>query len=116
MPVSIPTPSLPDSRTSNNGASVAGTSVHGRYVPSGSVTPAAAFQVEDLIDISPSACLLFTDVVGYTALSESIADARTTMLMLHTLWTRVDELLAEHPYVMKLDVIGDALMAVSGGF
>ncbi|ODS00571.1 hypothetical protein AUC68_15120 [Methyloceanibacter methanicus] len=65
-----------------------------------------------IADAVPDASVLFTDLVGFTALSKELGAARTVEI-LDGLVTEFDRLAAEHG-VEKIKTIGDGYMAVAG--
>jgi adenylate cyclase len=65
-----------------------------------------------IADAVPDASVLFSDLVGFTALSKELGAARTVEI-LDGLVTEYDRLAAEHG-VEKIKTIGDGYMAVSG--
>jgi len=65
-----------------------------------------------IADAVPDASVLFSDLVGFTALSQKIGAARTVEI-LDGLVTEFDRLAAEHG-VEKIKTIGDGYMAVAG--
>ena len=65
-----------------------------------------------IADAVPDASVMFSDLVGFTALSQEIGAARTVDI-LDGLVTEFDRLAAEHG-VEKIKTIGDGYMAVSG--
>ena len=74
----------------------------------------AADAEEDDLLVEKHACvsIVFVDVVGFTALSES-KPAEQTMQSLHALFSRFDDLVTELG-LYKVETIGDCYMAVSG--
>ncbi|MDJ0512355.1 MAG: adenylate/guanylate cyclase domain-containing protein [Methyloceanibacter sp.] len=65
-----------------------------------------------IADAVPDASVLFSDLVGFTALSQKIGAARTVEI-LDSLVTEFDRLAVEHG-VEKIKTIGDGYMAVAG--
>lgn len=65
--------------------------------------------IADSVDV---ASVIFTDLVGFTRLSEQLSPAQL-VAVLNDLFSRFDELSAEHG-VEKIKTIGDAYMAVAG--
>lgn len=65
-----------------------------------------------IADAVPDASVLFSDLVGFTALSQELGAARTVEI-LDGLVTEFDRLAAEHG-VEKIKTIGDGYMAVAG--
>ena len=57
--------------------------------------------------------ILFTDIVGFTAMSQT-ATPFEVMHFLHTLFTAFDDLIDMNPRLWKVETIGDAFMVASG--
>ncbi|KAG2440999.1 hypothetical protein HXX76_003852 [Chlamydomonas incerta] len=60
----------------------------------------------------PAVSVLFADIVGYTALSQSV-EPEEVMMMLHALYTKYDALCTLHG-VYKVETIGDCWMGATG--
>lgn len=67
---------------------------------------------EIIAEAYPDVTILFSDVVGFTPLSDKMAPAEL-VTMLNRLFTQFDELAAKHG-LEKIKTIGDAYMAASG--
>jgi class 3 adenylate cyclase len=59
------------------------------------------------------ATILFTDIVGFTAMSQTVAPQQV-MEFLHELFVRFDELVGRDSLLWKVETIGDAFMVASG--
>ena len=57
--------------------------------------------------------ILFTDIVGFTAMSQTVAPQQV-MEFLHKLFVRFDELVGRDSLLWKVETIGDAFMVASG--
>ena len=57
--------------------------------------------------------ILFTDIVGFTAMSQTVAPQQV-MEFLHDLFVRFDDLVDMDPSLWKVETIGDAFMIASG--
>ncbi|WZN65017.1 guanylate cyclase [Chloropicon roscoffensis] len=57
--------------------------------------------------------ILFTDIVGFTAMSQTVAPQQV-MEFLHKLFVRFDELVGRNALLWKVETIGDAFMVASG--
>jgi adenylate cyclase len=67
---------------------------------------------ERVADAVPQASVLFSDLVGFTALAQELGAARTVAILDHVV-TEFDRLAAAHG-VEKIKTIGDGYMAVAG--
>ena len=57
--------------------------------------------------------ILFTDIVGFTAMSQTVAPQQV-MEFLHELFVRFDDLVDRDSLLWKVETIGDAFMVASG--
>ena len=57
--------------------------------------------------------ILFTDIVGFTAMSQTVA-SQQVMEFLHELFVRFDDLVGRDSLLWKVETIGDAFMVASG--
>ena len=57
--------------------------------------------------------ILFTDIVGFTAMSQTVAPQQV-MEFLHKLFVRFDDLVDRDSLLWKVETIGDAFMVASG--
>ena len=57
--------------------------------------------------------ILFTDIVGFTAMSQTVAPQQV-MEFLHELFVRFDDLVGRDSLLWKVETIGDAFMVASG--
>ena len=61
----------------------------------------------------PHTCIFQSDIVGFTALTQRITP-RELVAMLHSLFAAYDRICAKH-HVQKIETIGDAYIAATGG-
>jgi len=63
--------------------------------------------------IHPNVTILFTDIVGFTSMSQSCLPYEV-MHFLHSLFTAFDDLIDMDSHLWKVETIGDAFMVASG--
>ena len=61
----------------------------------------------------PEVTILFTDIVGFTSMSQTVAPQQV-MEFLHELFVRFDDLVGRDSSLWKVETIGDAFMIASG--
>jgi class 3 adenylate cyclase len=66
-----------------------------------------------IADWHPNVCVLFMDVVGFTAISNRL-HAQQVVQGLVCVFTDAEAIIVRHPRVEKIKTIGDALMCASG--
>jgi class 3 adenylate cyclase len=60
-------------------------------------------------------CILFTDIVNYTALANKYDD-KTIFQLLYNIYTSFDNTIKKYPHLQKIETIGDAYMVVGDIF
>lgn len=69
--------------------------------------------VRSVAQMHQEVTILFTDIVGFTAMSQTVAPQQV-MEFLHELFVRFDELVGRDSLLWKVETIGDAFMVASG--